>query len=90
MCRARIRQQPCAVVRPLQEIVLRGGLLPVDAVTAFETNAAGWRTSNAAIEALRSCGVAVWLLPRNETPFSLSNPYTGQPTFDELFRSAFT
>ena len=73
----------------LQEIVLRGGLLPVDAVTAFETNAAGWRTSNAAIEALRSCGVAVWLLPRNETPFSLSNPYTGQPTFDELFRSAF-
>ena len=27
--------------------------------------------------------------PVHETPFSLSNPYTGQPTFDELFRSAF-
>jgi hypothetical protein len=47
------------------------------------------RTPKAAIEALLSCRVVVWLLPRNQTPFSLSNPYTGQPTFDELFRSAF-
>lgn len=73
-------------------LLFRGSPFVIEALTVFETDAAGIPMSPATLEALRSCRADAWLLPQGEPPFSLHNAYfetSQRRAFDEGFRHAF-
>jgi hypothetical protein len=39
--------------------------------------------------ALQTCKIKTWILPKNSAPFSLESFYTHQPLFPENFRRMF-
>ena len=51
----------------------------------------GMGVPDSTIEYMRSCGTAVWLIPKGERPFSAPNSYyaSGRPVLDDRFREAF-
>jgi hypothetical protein len=77
-------------VRPL--LVFRSGMYLLDQPAIQEHQLAGFDLPPATLEAVRSCAVAYWLIPKHGEPFSAINRYPmtqGRPLFGNAFRQAF-
>jgi hypothetical protein len=77
-------------VRPI--LVFQGGPYLFDAPAIQEFQLAGRELPAASIDAISTCGVDIWLIPKGGDPFSLRNryPQTGHaPLFSADFRAAF-
>ncbi len=76
--------------RPL--LVFRNNSYLLDQPAVREHQLAGVELPPATLDALRSCRVNYWLIPKGETPFSARNPYPAvflQPLFSDEFRRLF-
>jgi dolichyl-phosphate-mannose-protein mannosyltransferase len=77
-------------VRPLA--VFRSGMYLLDQPAIQEHQLAGIEIPPATVNALRSCAVTYWLIPRTGEPFSATNRYPmmhGRALFVDDFRRAF-
>jgi hypothetical protein len=77
-------------VRPL--VVFRSRMYLLDQPAIQEHQLAGVAIPQATMNALRSCMVTYWLIPKSGEPFSAINRYPmtrGRALFDEDFRRAF-
>jgi hypothetical protein len=78
-------------------LVFASDRLTVDEAALTDMQLAGMRLPQATIDALTSCATPIWLIPRDEPPFSLPNLYglfhpqiaPVRPLFDREFREAF-
>jgi hypothetical protein len=77
-------------VRPL--VVFRSGMYLLDQPAVQEHQLAGIEIPPATVDALRSCAVDYWLVPKSGEPFSAINRYPmthGRPLYGSEFRRAF-
>jgi len=77
-------------VRPL--VVFRSGKYVLDQPAIQEHQLAGIEIPEATSNALRSCGVTYWLIPKSGDPFSAINRYPmthGRALYGDGFRRAF-
>jgi len=76
------------MVRPL--LSFHGHPLFLDAAPLMDFTAAGSRLPVRTIDAMRTCKVSVWIIPRPGEPFSMTNNYPPHDLlFDRKLRSAF-
>jgi hypothetical protein len=74
--------------RPL--LVFQGQPHLIDDHAVMDMEASGLSTPRATADALRRCEVGIWLVPRDERPFSMLNNYTNRRLFDLTYMTAFS
>jgi hypothetical protein len=78
-------------------LVVASDHLSLDEAALSDMQLAGMRLPPATIDAMASCATPIWLIPKDEPPFSLPNIYgvfhpkvaPSRPLFDAEFREAF-
>jgi hypothetical protein len=84
---------PLSLYRPI--LVFAGNPLTLDAVALDDMQLSGLSIPQGTIDYIESCGTQIWLIPRDEAPFVISNIYDDPkvfPTrnlFEDRFREAF-
>jgi hypothetical protein len=72
--------------------VFRGNPYLIDAPAVTEYQLSGLAMPEATYEAIRTCAIDVWLIPRGAAPFDVPNGYfldAYTPLFDDRFRRTF-
>jgi hypothetical protein len=73
-------------------LVFRNNSYMLDQPAVREHQLAGLELPPASLEALRTCRVSYWLIPKGETPFNARNAYPAvllKPLFSDEFRRVF-
>jgi hypothetical protein len=75
-------------IRPV--LTMNGQPYPFDPAALMDHQMSGIELGEAAVDAVRRCAVATWMLPTGGTPFALPNVYVPtQRVFPQDFREAF-
>jgi Dolichyl-phosphate-mannose-protein mannosyltransferase len=84
---------PLSLYRPT--LVFAGNPLTLDAVALDDMQLSGLSIPQGTIDYIESCGTQVWLIPKDEAPFVISNIYDdakifpARNLFEDRFREAF-
>lgn len=73
--------------RPL--LVYEGNPYLIDAVSVMDAEYLGKKIPNETLEALKSCQIKLWLIPKGGSPFQLDNYFNHRQVFNQELKNTF-